>query len=223
MNYLIPDSDRTLFVTHEANYRNLKVYSSGKQLIHLADASVLSEGYTLQNDDLGELNLGLFKKGRILEIRVNGMLCSLENPTAISKDNLMGLSSVFRVVAIISTIGIAIQFFSFLQLGLEVAQILLVLFFSILSTALYYLAMIFTKRGKVWAYFVGTGIFLIMTLIYTVNILASGIFEYYLVLFSVFLICRFGILILLLYYFKSVIRVMNGPKDISDEYLLDSL
>ena len=222
MNYLIPDNDHTLFVTHESSYRNLKIYSAGHQLIHLANPETLRDGHTLQNEDLGEIDVRISNKRNILEIRVNGLLCAPENPISVNEDNLMGLSTLFKVIAIISTIGIAIQFYALLQIGLSVADIILALFFSILSTVVYYLAMIFTRKGKVWAYFVGTGMFLLMTLIYTVNVLTSGLFENLVIVFSVFLFLRFGILAILLYYLKSVIRVMNAPKDSENQDIIDS-
>ncbi|MFK7786365.1 MAG: hypothetical protein AB8B56_14695 [Crocinitomicaceae bacterium] len=222
MNYLIPDSDRTLYVTHEANYRNLKVYTSGKQLIHLPNSQDLRDGQTFQNEDLGEIDLRLSNRGSALEIRVNGLLCPLENPIAINEENLMGLSSLFKVIAILSTIGLAIQFYALTRIGLSIADVILVLFFGIVCTIVYYLAMFFTKKGKVWAYFLGTGTFLLMTLIYTFNILTSGLFENLVVAYSVFLIVRIGILIILLIYLKSVIRVMNAPKNDANQDILDS-
>ncbi|MDG1331613.1 MAG: hypothetical protein P8P74_04740 [Crocinitomicaceae bacterium] len=221
MNYLIPDSESSLFVTHESNYRNLKVYSSGEQLVHLSEAKLLQDGHTVQNEDLGEVDLRLSNKN-VLEIRVNGLLCAPENPISINEDNLMGLSTLFRIIAVISSIGMAIQFYALLRIGLNVADIILVLFFSILCTIAYFLAAIFTKKGKVWAYFVGTGTFLLMTLIYTFNVLTSGLFESLVIVYSVFLLLRLSVVGILLYYLKSVIRIMNAPKNSENQDILDS-
>lgn len=221
MKYLIPDSDRNLFVTHEINYRNLKIYSAGQQLVHLTDQNALQDGHTIQSEDLGEIDLILSNK-KTLEIRVNGLLCTRENPISLSEDNLIGLSRLFLTVAVLSTIGIVIQFYSLSQIGFNVLDIVSALLFTILATAVYYLATIFTKQGKAWAYFVGTGTFLIMSLIYTINIFTSFLPDNLLIAFYVFLVFRLGILIILLYYFKSVIRVMNNPKKSgADQDILD--
>jgi hypothetical protein len=222
MNYLVPDSDRTLFVTHESTYRNLKVYSSGQQLVHLVDPDILRDGHTFQHEDLGEIDLRYSNRGSKLEIRANGLLCVPENPIAESEDNLMGLSVLFWVVAVLSMIGLAIQFIALMQFGLSVLDIILALFFSIVTTGVYVLSAIFTKKGKAWAYFVGTGTFLLMTLLYIINSINSGLVENMIVAFSIFLMIRVGILIVLLIYFKSVLRVMNAPKNNVDQDILDT-
>lgn len=218
MNYLIPESETRLFVTYESGYQNLKVYASGQQLVHLNDPEALRNGHTFQHQELGEIDLRFAHGKKLLEIRVNELLCVPEKPVEESVDNLKGLSRIFWALTILSVIGLIFQVFALSQFRLNVIELFSALFFSFLGTVAYLFAAIFTGRGKAWAYFVGTGIFLFGTVIYAMNI-----FTYDLGMVpTAVLFIRLGILGMLLYFAKSVVRVMNSPKETSRQDILDS-
>lgn len=218
MNYLIPESDTRLFVTHETGYQNLKVYASGQQLVHLTDPEILRNGHTVQHQELGEIDLRFVHGKKLLEIRVNELLCVPEKSAEESVDNLKGLSRIFWALTILSVIGLIFQAYTLIQFRLSVVQLFLALFFSFLSSAAYLFAAIFTRKGKAWAYFVGTGVFLFGTVIYAMNVITydAGMAA------MVVLFIRLGILGLLLYFVKSVVRVMNAPKEMANQDILDN-
>lgn len=148
----VKDESKTLFLTWETGYNNLKLYSEGRLVKTINSPGELMNGVTFIDEELNDVLLK-FSSGApiIIQITANGLKYYPQN-NAESGDgaDFSGLVSVFWVLATLSLIGAIIA-------QTQISGIVAITqgVYDIIIITIYVIAAIFLNKKKVWAYYLG--------------------------------------------------------------------
>lgn len=154
------DEEKTLFLTWEAGYKNVKLYSDGRLVKTINSPGEFMKGVTFNDDELNEINLR-FSSGSpiIMQLKANGLkYYPVNNSNKYNGADFSGLVSVFWVLATLSIFGAIIA-----QTQLSGIESITQAVFDVIVISIYIISAIFLNKNKVWAYYLGGITFLAST------------------------------------------------------------
>lgn len=202
-----------LLLQWERGYKNVEVIYRDQCIDTVANPSQIKKGYVNHIDNFGKLELLFSESPMTLNVIVDGFHSPIN--AEFPAKRLHRVSTVFWILFVFSIIG---TFIESQQIGLSSPIGMIVLLINSIIVTIYLLAAIFTKKGAVWAYFLGSITFLVMTLLSVLVSLPSiGI------VFFIQLAIRAGILYGLFNYFKTAMEIKRHAAKIKevDNDLLD--
>lgn len=203
--------DENLILTWDQGYNNIKAYYNKEMVAHIDNAVIIKKGYSDTVEGLGLLELSFNDKPMVIKVKVDGITSPLD--LVGSKKSFAAVATYFYVLFGFSILG---DILLATQVNLNNPIELGVVVLYILITITYLLAGIFSAKSQVWAYFMGTFVFGLITI---VTVLIQGFTGGLLALFP--LIIRGLILYGLLTYFKEAIELSRAPKTGEQTDILD--
>lgn len=215
MNYLLPNSEKTLFITSESGFENVKIYHEGSFIGKVESPAQLADGFEIHDSPVGIIQLRVPAGKSILEVRVNDFLCT---PQVAPEDieDLKSFDKFFWGIAILGVVGTLIQAYT-LRAFLELSWVKIELGLSILAVTIYFVAAVLTRKGKAWGFLLGTIMFTLMSLYYLLAVYLQG-WPIVGVLIS---LVRFVIIALLFYKMQAVFVHFKKDNQTSKHTLLD--
>ncbi|MBL1281283.1 MAG: hypothetical protein COA33_013475 [Fluviicola sp.] len=220
--YTSSKNEQSLFLTWESGYKNVKIYSGGRHLQTIVNPQIFKKGFNFVDEELKEIQLK-FSTGNpiILRISVDGIKYKPEKNIGSAKEekSVKRLSTLFWVIAGFSLLIDAVIIYSFsqIQVGIDVftAGLFVRIGISLLITATYFVVAFSLRKNQAWAYFVGTAIFIFVTILWMYSLYYSSSGGVGLAISLI----RILIIVQLIRYF-NVAR--NTKKEGSDNNLLDA-
>ena len=214
MKYTLPNQDKSLFVTFESGYENVKIYFDGALLGRVERSEDFVNGVVFSDSPVGVIDLRFPTGRRALEIRVDDVLCTPE-VSAQDVEELRSFDKIFWALTILAIAGTLIQAYM-LRLFLSVPAVQLELAISIVAILSYLTAAILIRQGKAWAYLLGTVIFTLMTLYYILAVHLTG----WGFIGIIVTIVRLVIMALLFYKMTSVFTHFKKNTDLHSKHTL---
>lgn len=214
MKFNLPNQEKSLFITFESGYENVKIYFDGALIGKVESSEQLVDGVTIPASPAGTIDLRFPTGRRSLEVRVDELLCTPETP-AQELEELRSFDRYFWALTILGLAGTVIQIY-ILQPYLTLPAVLIQIFISGLAVIAYLVAAILTRQGKAWAYLLGTIVFTIMTLYYILSVHLLG----WQMADILVVIVRLVILALLYYKMTSVFTYFKKTNDLSSSHTL---
>ena len=180
-------------------FKEVELYFNKHLLGTIQGGSKLKKGVVLWGTVLGDIQLKLSEKPITLDVIVNGF----HSPVNVSHPvkELKKSSSFFWIISAMSFIAGAIEIGMVSQLGFLLGIVLII---NTVIFITYILAAVFVSKGKPWAFFLGTAVFGLFTLLNLWFILGGFVQGFLTYTFEVFRLAVFGIL---LYNLKTAISV----------------
>ena len=214
---LLKTPDDFVLLKWERGYRNVEVYHKDR-FIRSVTSKELKGGVHISDTYLGDVQLKFSTKPIAIDVIINGYHSPI-NITYPSRE-LKSVSTIFWVVTILWVIGLFTNgIFQAVAFG-GVFGIILG-FICLVILAAYIVAGLFTRKGKGWAYFLGAGVFTLLTLLYSLVAIGDG-FN----LVTIFiLVIRVVIQFVLYYYLKHAIAAIRHSKyeSFSHKEIIDDL
>ncbi len=206
-----------IYLKWERGYTNVDVYHR-ERFLRSVTSRELKAGVQFSDAELGDVRLNFSEKPIAIDVIVNGYHSPI-NITYPSRE-LQSASTIFWVITILWVIGLFTNGLFQVAVYGGVGGIIVGLISAIILAA-YIISGIFSKRGKGWAYFLGTGIFTMLTLLY----LYSAINEGFTIATVFLLIIRLVIQVVLYYYLKHAIAAIRHQKyeSLSHSEVIDDL
>jgi len=201
------DPELFLFITREANWSAAKVYFKGSLIYETKNIHPLLEGLTLTIDGLGVVEMKLQNAAGLLEVDVDGKPF-LEDKESKKKMDVSGLVQLFYIVSAWSLVSTFLWSLIFSDVLTETP--IAILFVVDLSIGLIYgLTAVLISKRVYWFYFVGAGIFTLLTLVDLLDISS--------LLLSIFgiirLLVRLMFLVFILLKMKDILAAMRQSKE----------
>ncbi|MDX2361260.1 MAG: hypothetical protein QNK23_10665 [Crocinitomicaceae bacterium] len=211
--------ENSLYLTWESGFSNLKVYHQGKLVEIVKDPSALVLGVSIDHPELTTIEITFTdNKSTDLRVRVNGMPYL---PEKIATDS-HSVNAV--VIAFWTLFGFGIIGFGFsyvaLQDLIEYPQIKLVLGIDAGFVISYAVAAVFMRKGQKWAYFLGTGMFVLTTLLFVWNTSVGFGFGFGM-LAIIILLVRIVFIVYLLRYAKDIMLIERKRTEADKTEVLD--
>ena len=216
-NYTSTTSDKTVFVTWEAGFDNLKIYHEQSVVLKIDNGSEIRSGVTRDIDGLGKVELYLPNKAHTVHLTIDDETFTQVKPPE-SQVNLSGVSYLFWILTVLAVFGsiMALSHYRF-NFSHPIAVVELIL--DVVAVTAYVLAAIFTAKNKPWGYFLGGIVFTFMSLLAILGTYSIGIGFGAILTITV----RLAIIGYLISEFKKVRILMNSSNssDHTSSELLD--
>jgi hypothetical protein len=201
-----------ILVQWERGYKYVEVFYKDKMIGSVENAGKLKKGFVIQDEQLGNILLKLSDKPMMLDVIVDGYHSPVNQMHP--KKQLAKLSAIFWIIVTFAVIGAILEG---VTIGLDMSIGVIITMINILIIAVYVISAVFVSKGQPWAYYVGFGVYALLTalLLLTVLATASGA-----TLFG--LLIRFAFLGVLIYNMKtanSALKHARFGKNTNDELL----
>lgn len=193
-----------LFVSWDTGYRNIQIFYQDRLIHTIQQPTVLVKGIKIQDDELGTIKCSFTTtRPRKLEIKVNNKKFKTVNKLNLGYD-YTGLIAIFTTLAVLAAMEIVI-FGGMFGFNFSYPLFSIVFISGFIITVLYGVTSYLLSKKKPWAYFIGTSIFVITTLISIlgVSLIFSSLAN------TIVLFFRFGILIYILIQIKHILKEMK--------------
>lgn len=214
--YPLPDSNHShILLVWERGYKNVEMYHDERLLCTIENPSEIKKGFVLNDPQLKEIRLNFSKKPFGINVIVNGF----HSPVNIShpKNTFKMAGGVFWIVVSINFLYVLI-YTVINHEYLKLASPLII--GELVLDSIYILAAIYIKKEKIWAYLMGSSIYILLVIFtnYFV-ILRHNLFD------NIILFYQLLVIGLLLSFVKSMISLMrhNTILPIKDDNVLDSM
>ncbi len=204
-----------VFVTWETGYRNLNVYRNGEVVATANGVQELFNGVSVNTPEIGTLRLGLTKDKPIrLLVEIDGERYSAAKETTEDAEVLNRISYIFWALFILGGIGFVILLSQVMPL-ISIPTVLVAVILDGLIVLSYGATALLVKRLS-WLYYVGTGIYL-LTSILTALAYVAGTQSGNIIAFLI----RIAILVYLFVLLPKVLRIKRPGKGDQVEDILD--
>ncbi|XOV68942.1 MAG: hypothetical protein ACFHU9_07105 [Fluviicola sp.] len=207
------ESDNIIIVSHEKNWKDVKVYAKGSLQYQASDGNELRIGKTLEVEGLGSLQLYL---GTELEVRVDGV--RYEASKTESNEKVSNVSVIFWVLCGFSAIGLLFLLFALNIPFVDTFYVKILIGLQLFAILVYGATAVLLKRGVYWFYFVGAGVYTVFCLLVLLDIQSQFISLGTIIAF----IARFFLLVLVLRILPVILkRMRDSNASQKDDIILD--
>ena len=218
--YSVPhQSDKSIYLTWETGYKNVKVYVDGRLITTVGRPTEFKSGFYHKDAEVGNLKLKFStRKPIVLEVSVDGTSYLPENSRN-DREGFAGLATLFWVIFGFGTIASIIGYSLFggiynSSLFIASLSIDLVILASYVVTAIY------LNKRQGWAYFLGVSTFIISTLLYFLSYANS--YVGFSIIQILVLAVRGAFIIYMFTFLKNALVAMRAPSSELADDLLDN-
>lgn len=144
----------------ERGYKNVEIYHKDRLVTTIANPSEIKKGFVFYDKELNEIALSFSGKPLFINVIVNGFHSPINDLHP--KNTFKAVSGIFWVIFTLNLFLLVIKAFALSEiLSIVLPYLLIELLFSVV----YVIAAIFTAKGKIWAYYLGYGYFVLLALV----------------------------------------------------------
>lgn len=213
-SYPIPNSHESIALQFERGYYNIHIYYRKRLITIVENIEQIKNGFVYHDDELGKIELTLSESPITINVIFDGVHSSANasNPAKLLGD----CTKIFATLGSLSIIGTVISYGN-LQHS-DLATIVIQLIYDLGLTAIYFIAAIYTSKGKAWGYFLGFYSFLCASgFMLLISVLSGAGFYTF-----IHLAIRLALILMLRSYYKDalgVLRAGNVTKKTNSELL----
>ncbi len=213
----VSDVDKSIFLTWETGYRNLKVYYKGKQIYQIDAPQELLKGVLVDTEELKNISIQLKnEKPMVIKLKVGKNEYKPENKIE-GRGEINGLIYMFWVLFVLGSIGAVTEIKNLSPLIDNVTRTIVIII-DIGMVLSYAFTAVMLTREKAWSYFVGTTVYILIFLLIIIGSSSGGEIG---VSFIIVVFIRLAVTVYLLKFFPIIRKMMKQEKKVSQAELLD--
>jgi hypothetical protein len=218
--YSLPNEpNKSIYLTWETGFKNVKVYFDGRLITTIARPTELKSGFYFEDSVLGNIKIK-FSSSRpiVLNVSIEGTSYYPENSKN-DREGFAGLVTLFWIIFGLGTLGTVFAYSQLISI-IDSSFLIAAIIIDVLMLAAYAVAAIFLNKRQGWAYFLGVTVFLHSTIVY----LYINVASYFGLTVGpiVVLIIRVAFLIYMFTFLKNALIAMRAPSAELADDLLDN-
>lgn len=194
-----------LLLEWERGYKNTFLYFKDRLICKVDSITKLKEGFRVDDEELGLIELRFSEKPISVDIIVNGLHC--ENNASHPRKKIKSISSYFYMLGAFAILGTILAY----AVTPSIEAIVFLAIVDLPFIVLYFICAVFASKGKIWPVYTGFIVFCFFTLISVLNLVIPGsFFSNSALIFS--LIFRVTLIVLMVPYIKMAVEIPKYRK-----------